>query len=589
MARTKQNAKRSTGGDFVPSDLATKGARGYKKKKSKPRKLKESPWDSKTMAYKRKKAQQKKQQEKEKKTTTRRRRRTDSDSDAASSSSEFIPEAGTTKGADALSGTPGEDSALSTRASSLAAQSPSALPGSELFEPSTPASDLAADHANDGQLAVIPNLNKFKSPQRNRWYGEGSYDEHRQAMSSHLRELQTAAHQIPYIESLPPSAIGFLVSIFGDNDNSWEDHAAEPVSSFVSVVTSMKVAAISNSRLDDGTPRLTLRYFAGLGARTDRRNHPNIKLFNYVKKFFSREFDDYDRVSIDKCISRARTLYITAWTEKVSSDGEREERIVAAMNFAAMANHGFYVNWLLTSDENIHRDTYGERFEIEAAGGTWRKRHLALLLFKVANLAVSQHVSTNFVKIAPDYKEPDGYFVVLQARTHQKETAHKYYRSIGFEEVGFFDADPELKINVFPSFPDVINDAQDDLKDFIHFIRDVDKNPDLAIFRNSTGTFFKVKGGFRLTKNYEDVRSGSSVNEFSFPFACSIEHLMLLSSGLVYYFLPFNGDRDGQDFITPNNMYHQFDRCIVSERARSTLFSGAQYLSDEIIDFYFKW
>ena len=177
---------------------------------------------------------------------------------------------------------------------------------------------------------------------------------------------------------------------------------------------------------------------------------------------------------------------------------------------------------MATSDDSITKTRYGETFEVEAGGGTWHHHNFAQFLLKLANLSVVQNMG-NFpdpigsqepkivvlqtwrtFRIELQVKSSDRIpnkeftnYVVLQARTDSLEKAHKFYRNIGFEECGFFDQDSELSKNVFPNFPDVINVGETSKNDFIHFIGDIKNNPDLAVFKNTTGLFIKEGGAQR--------------------------------------------------------------------------------------------
>ena len=194
-------------------------------------------------------------------------------------------------------------------------------------------------------------------------------------------------------------------------------------------------------------------------------------------------------------------------------------------------------------------------------------------------------------------------YVVLQARTDSLEKAHKFYWQIGFEECGFYDHDTELSKHVFKDFPDVLKLAEHSNRDFIHFIRDLEKNPDLAIFKNTTGHFVKERGRQRrLTERFRDVKFLTEPESISFPFSSKREHLMLLASGLDFYFLPFQNDEDINEFLQPNNMYSQHSIVTVQRWDRECLINkwlGPRYsnsslapsnpgweLTDPTIDFF---
>ena len=423
-----------------------------------------------------------------------------------------------------------------------------------------------------------------------------------------LKKQQAVALQIPSMEQLSGPAVAFVASIYGSGDEfPPQTNLVEPLSSFFPILTSVKLAALAESKITDSMFRLKLRYFSGLplGHKDVEppRGDPNTKVVQFIKRFFSKKFSNPDNDSIETCVRRARLLYITAATEKSLDNGEREETIVAAVNFASMGPYGMYVNWLATSDEPITQKKYGEKFEIEAGGGSWQHRNFAQFLLKLANLSIVQ----NMGKFASDLAH--GEFincVVLQARTDSVEKAHKFYRQIGFEECGFYDQDTELSKHVFKDFPDVLKLAEHSNRDFIHFIRDLEKNPDLAIFKNTTGLLVKERGRQRqLTERFRDVKFLTEPGSFSFPFSSKREHLMLLASGLDFYFLPFQNDEDINEFLQPNNMYSQHSIVTVQRRDRECLINkwlGPRYsnsslapsnpgweLTDPTIDFFARW
>ena len=449
------------------------------------------------------------------------------------------------------------------------------------------------------------NLNFIPISTQSHWYKIDKsdapmreYNRTKKMFLQHLREFQGWASSIPNIEALVPPAYTFVSSIFGNMDSTpAEQHLHLPLNYFMSIISARPLHVLAGSLLPDReTYRLNVRYFGGLQGKRERISHAT-KVASFLKSYFSVKFSNPDETCIQTCVERARTLYITAFTAKEDLEGKREERIVSAINFASMGPHGFYVNWLATSDEVITSQTYGLDFETEASGGTWQKRHLAIFLLQITNLAIGHNIASNVqIKNAPN-------FIVLQARTDPKEKAQKFYRYIGFDEMGYLDSDSELSLQVFQEFPQLLEESNESTSDFIHFIRDLQTTPDLAVFRNSTGLFTPTKSRMKVNPQYHDVSFVDSPTAFSFPFSCKREHLMLLSIGLDYFFLPFRMEGDLQKFITPSCSYHHdttvsignFDRgCLLGkplfnppmpdERKTPSL-----WLSDAIIDFFGCW
>ena len=163
----------------------------------------------------------------------------------------------------------------------------------------------------------------------------------------------------------------------------------------------------------------------------------------------------------------------------------------------------------------------------------------------------------------------------------------------------FFYQDSELSKNDFPNFPDVINVGETSKNDFIHFIGDIKNNPDLAVFKNTTGLFIKEGGAQRpLVEKFRDVTFQKERESFSFPFALKREHLMLLASGPEHYFLPFQNNAGINEFLEPNWMYSQHtivtirrrDReCLINERLGDNSPRPSWYITDSIVDFFGRW
>ncbi len=493
------------------------------------------------------------------------------------------------------------------------------------------ANDLFGDENEEPPASVANgegvNLNDVPTPQKRKgWYknftGDRSFENYRNEFMNHLRHLQAfTAAQMPALELLSEAALSFISVIHGSEEQhvAKETNAVESLLVFEPLFSSLKLGVLARSTVEDGSSyRMKVRYFSGTGlaspiaalqdannAHLLPRGDPNVKVSNFIHRYFAVKFSNPDEKAIDLCVRRARTLYITATSEAPLhrlGGATPEETIVSAINFASMGHHGMYVNWLATSNEKLTKEKYGCNLEMETCGGTWQRRHLAVFLLKLAYLSCVHHVAHNFRSKKKEDEETADFQVVLQARTTAKEKAHRFYRKIGFEELGGMDSDTELSNTVFKDFPFVLTMAAKSPYDFIHFIRDLEGTPDLAVFRNNTGIFSHSIAKPTCAEAFVDVTFNTEQDSFSFPFSSTREHLMLLASGLPLFFLPFRNDVEIADFIRPSAV-HDWNttvRIVMEDREqlaqkklRDGKRSGAKslngYLTDSTIDFMRTW
>jgi hypothetical protein len=197
---------------------------------------------------------------------------------------------------------------------------------------------------------------------------------------------------------------------------------------------------------------------------------------------------------------------------------------------------------------------------------------------KAAHFAVVMHLRLEKA-LSPDN------CIVLQARVAAKEESAKFYQHIGFEEVGAIDDDPTLRSQIFESFPTLLADAHESKTDCIHFIRNQE---DICLFKNDTGSFGRIHSFSRRFGKISfstDDKYISETTDISFPFAIQRRNLMLLSSNLYFFFLPYRDNAHMDDFIEPNRSI-----TIIAERERAILRKKTPaWLNDECIDFYIRW
>ena len=489
--------------------------------------------------------------------------------------------------------------------------SPDANTSSGVMEtPSRPISNkLTKDPRSNTEIMSMSFADVVASPIRSRETMVEVVQRLKTAIAEYSDNLEQLAREVqPDIDSLPPQAMNFLMAIFGGDGVPPATHADADLESFLNIGTSYKFASLALHKMQNGLPQLRLRYFAGLGDNDKKdRSKPemiaDIRLAKGIRSFFTQVFNNPENTPIEDCVNHARSLYITAKTfvprpgkpknitpdqqasaaEALKQEVPPDETIVACLNFACMGNHGFWVNWLAVSNEVIASRKYGAALNLlTGVHGTWQRRNFAVFLLKVAHLSVLSHL-----RLMGEYSS--SYCIALQARTASSENAPKFYTSVGFEEGDIVETDSQLSASVFEEFPTILRKAEDSPTDYIHFIWE---SNDICIFKNTTGTFGKSVAFLRrLRKNYLSVKFGEYDGEksFSFPFAAIREHLMFLATNLELFFLPFRPKTDLNEFITPNQIFHNELTTHLIERDMGYIKDESGWLNDSLIDFYIRW
>jgi hypothetical protein len=262
-----------------------------------------------------------------------------------------------------------------------------------------------------------------------------------------------------------------------------------------------------------------------------------------------------------------------------------EETIIAAVNFSKLGNSGFFVNWLATSNEDVHSYKYGDSTSFLCKGKMWQRRGLSLLLLRLANLSVLSHLRQTNAQFE------NGYNIVLQARASADEPAARFYHSINFDEGGPISSISELDNSVFHGFRTLLEAAEKSTTDYVHFIFD---DHDIVVFVNSTGNICKKKTySSRYAKEYPSATplSKKTLPYVRFPFAARRDHLLLLSSGLEFFNLPFNADVQSNldGFLEASTHVPSGDSVPIYEREVQVMSKDKSYLTDVCIDFLFRW
>jgi hypothetical protein len=450
-------------------------------------------------------------------------------------------------------------------------------------------------HAHSVSFAGIQ-----KTPQTPKKSIKELLDNLRRLQSEHADVLDAIALEVvPDLDALPTAALNFILSIFGGCNVVATQYADEDLEPFGRLCTSFRAAKLIAHKMHNGMYQLRVRYFAGLGEHQAQRDNPALVVANAIREFFTSIFNNPENDPIEQCSRRARTIYITVRTPPeggskksrkrkqisdttVRDEPDPNETIIAAINFAFLPGKGFYVNWLATSNEPVNQKKYGREFSSLTSEGYWLRRGFALLLLRLANLSVLSHLG---VTQAPS----DGsYAIVLQARTTSKDVAGKFYSRVGFEEVGLADQESTLAEQVFTEFSSLLNKASDSNSDFIHFIWG---NDDLSIFKNTTGTFGDITPFTRTySKYYAPLTFGTQTEEFSFPFSLERNLFMMLASRLDFFYLPFRGSANMNDFIKPSTQHLGSHTVTIKKKDRKRINDLRKgELNDELIDFLMNW
>jgi len=420
----------------------------------------------------------------------------------------------------------------------------------------------------------------------------------RSVFSENLNWLELFANEVlPNLNSLPRVAMDFVMSIFGSEEIPPARHAEIALNHFVPISSSLRFASLAHQLLP-GTDRyqFRLRYFGGLGDEDDknlsRRNNPDATVALFIRSFFTSIFNNPEHAPVEMCVNRARSLFITVQCnngQQRKDEKENKERvdlidfpyqetIVSCINFSIMKPHGFFINWLATSNETISPRKYGEELMLVLSDQSWQRRNFAFFLLKLANFSVILHLRLSGI-LSADYN------IVLQARS--TEPAARFYIACGFDEGGPASSETDLERDVFQGFNSSLYNAVKSKTDFIHVIWD---NDEIVWFTNKTGSFRKGKS---VGKEFRTLVSSQDPEEFIFPFAAIREHLMLLATNLDFFYLPFQDSAPMHDFIQPNEFVPNRQRTFVCEVDRDSVAAkgsrSSGHLTDNAINFFIRW
>jgi len=419
------------------------------------------------------------------------------------------------------------------------------------------------------------------------------------SFAGHGSWLEIISNEVlPHLNSLPPAAMDFILSIFGTDEGiKPARHAETYLNNFMPLCSSLRFAALAEHKIT-GTDiyQFRLRYFAGLGDDHDdenvsQRTDPDAKVAQFITKFFTGIFNNPEHDPVEKCVNRARSLYITVQSmprkkqdPTNNNDGDEfmhftdHETIVCCINFAIMKPRGFYVNWLATSNEVISPRKYGDDLMLLLSDQTWQRRHFDIFLVQVTNFSVLLHLRLTG-ELSADYN------IVLQARS--TEPAARFYTDFGFDEGGPASSTKGLETEIFQGFGKALSLSINSKTDFIHVIWNQDE---IVWFTNKGGMF---KKGKPIAKEFPTMVSTDDQETFIFPFAAVREHLMLLATTLDFFFLPFQDGTPMHDFIQPNMFVSNEQRTFVCEDDRDSVArKGSRthgYLTDNAIDFFIRW
>jgi hypothetical protein len=362
-------------------------------------------------------------------------------------------------------------------------------------------------------------------------------------------------------------------------------------------MTSLKLLSLAHSSTNDSNDdyRLQLRYFGGMGSggnenqqQTSHRQRPENQIANRLSQFFSSRFSHREAASIDDCVRKARTLYIVAYTDvfvEVGGNKARREEYVAAINFAKMGNHGFWVNWLATSQLPITDEKFGQEFKYTACTNNWQCNHFALFLLLVTNLAVQS-------RLEMENELTDNYCVALQARTSQDEHAHRFYSKYLFHDNDTCDSAKEQDDNIYPGFSTIMQKHQNSTTDFMHFISNASEvQQDLVVFKNDGGVFLqKPKYLLKVDQQFCDEDNKGILRRFVFPFSARRHDIMSLGSGLDFYFVPLQATKEPFDFVIPTEDWQPTSVTVINKDEIDQLSEDPTcWVMDATMDLFINW
>ena len=320
-------------------------------------------------------------------------------------------------------------------------------------------------------------------------------------------------------------------------------------------MTSLKVGEFALNKTDDNkTYCLRLHFFAGFDLDNEEEHvclQPDIKsICKLIDDFLSNQFDGTTENSkINKCVHKARLLYVAAqYNGKIPT-----EAIVYCIDFALLPGRGLFVNWLATSSEAITEEQYGRDFYHLCHGGTWVGRNLGLFVLQVAHLATYSHLT--FVNpILPNH------IIAVQAYIQMGPRPHNFFMRNGYVSTEqTVERIPELDDIIYNGFAANYWGAEASKSNYLHIILTDDGGEALYILINTTGMIGERPCFNRRVDSDFQMLSGTlkDASKVSFPFAAKREHLMLLSSGLDFFFLLFSHDVDMTKLLHPSAEFSQ--------------------------------
>jgi hypothetical protein len=395
--------------------------------------------------------------------------------------------------------------------------------------------------------------------------------------------------EYPLLKSLSPRALVFIFQVMGRDQLPPKRHMQAELNEFVPLMKAFPkfvTAAGAKARVGESLKfSLQLRYFGGCCIDTDlgkMTNKPkDLFVAKHLTDFITLQFNNRDQPAIERCVNRARTIYITAVREDTSQTKKGKETMVAIINFAVVGNHGIYINWLATSEETILASKYGKQLEFELAGGTWRKRHFALFLLQMAKLSVDSYLYHKGQQLT-------SFNILLQTLVVATEKAHQFYSHLGFVDCGDISESTSMKHELGDEFASVLVAGEDSKTDYVHFMRD---ESNMCVFRNQTGEFGDVHHLHRRIRRHYYKDKPLSTNKWLiiFPFKVKREHTLVLASGLHLFYLPFKENVDMDDFLRPTSATSHHKRVSIGKEHYAIMESEEGWLVDSHINFVGKW
>lgn len=427
-------------------------------------------------------------------------------------------------------------------------------------------------------------------------------DKENQAGHNSETPIKLKSFDISLLDTLSVEAQQFIFGMVG-LIKPLLSHLQGPLKIFDPLMPTTSFRAISGARCGEhgSLYRLQLRHYCNPTypdtAESEVLREQSAFVEEVLVSFLHDHFGDSELPSLRENITRSRTLYITAYTDEPPDN----ECVISLLNYSTLGAHGFYINWLATSSELITKKKYGVKFSrIEAAPTgptmTWQHRHLALFLLQLAKLATTcalQHEGLY---------DPSRYYVVLQASMKRGEIGHTFYTRHNFRAM--VTPTPEtMDSAVFQGFKQLL-DVQREKDWTLDYIQWHDFSKDMKYMK----TLLNISGNFdrRRSKNHQRslvvspefkrVQPGEN-NAISVPFNIIREHLMVLSSGLEFFYLPFAENVDLKQCMQPSSRIDQNMITSISSKEREIIGTSkesagkprAGWFNDECINFVVRW